>query len=558
MSIGLKFGLIFLAVTTATSAAFADGVVRTVIVKNDMANYPGALNASMACLGSTTGSMTDSKTAIAPGETYVIPGNPSTKVEAQFSISLNSGDLCTRWGGAGSFGFGVNPDGKGNSWGYSYTGIPVTGVSISSGTDCNGPADAVCYDLNYTAPNPLPSLILNPTQPTQWVKHISSYDSPQYRGVSLSGAEFSPNTTGSGLYYSGNMPSVNDDLSFAQAGMNTVRLPFLWEYLQPSFTPGTPMGPVNFAPTSYGYQLMQVLSDLTGQGLYVVLDMHDYMRYETNLQNIPNASDSSDLNIIGTSGEPTGQDYENTWADLATAVNTYLPITQRPYVIFEPMNEPHDITVPQVANGDKGPQAVLDLENQAIAGIRASEDQNGGSHHLILLDGDYYSGLHNWTTANFDGATNASVFTAANIKDADKNYALDVHQYMDSNFSGTHATCIPENNTGGTDPGFDTDLDLKDFSAYLNQENINAFLGEFGAGNGDITDCENDFNDLLTQVKNYAATDGHPGFIGWTAWSAGHAWGASYLLNLAPGGAANIWMSDSQVFKDPNFLNPEA
>lgn len=396
--------------------------------------------------------------------------------------------------------------------------------------------------------------VITPTAPSAWPAVLSDYSTSgvPMRGFNLSGAEFQPT---SGAYNFNNFPSIEDTIYFAYLGENTVRVPFAWEYLQPGLPDSTAL--IDFTtPSGYGNQLLQLLSNLTNQGLTVVLDMHDYMRYETNLDNYSNNSNPNDTSIIDTAGEPSAAQYASAWYQIAQAVNTYLTPAQSQHVIFELMNEPHNMGIPLLSTGDVGPQAVLDLENNAMGAIRNAEAKYGGIYHTVLLDGDNYTGLHNWTTqtdpsAPDDAATNATTFISKYINDPQHNYMIDVHQYMDSDYSGTQNSCIPA-------AAFQSQLASwgPDFMQWAAQNApAKIFLGEFGAPDSTASvpsDCQSDMNQLLSFVmKN--PYNGSYGFTGYTSWSTGHAWG-SYLLNLSPGGPANGWTTDNNVFANPAFL----
>ncbi len=524
---------------------------QTVGLVNQMGKNPNTGNPNMLCVWPAGTSNIETSSLqppanLGPGAVFVGQLKTSgTQGQAAFTVSLNSQDQCTKWKGEGYYGVGITSAG----WAFNFSPTPLANVTVTpSGNSCG--AD-VCYVVTEKEIPPGP---LVPNSPSSAWPKISDYSGQmvKYRGFNLSGAEFWPNQDGTG-FYPGNIPSINDTTPFVNMGENTVRVPFLWEYLQPNFTVGTAMSAPNFGPTSYGNAILQLVTDLTNQGLYVILDMHDYMRYESNQSDIMNESDSSDTDIIDTKGEPTIVDYANTWGALAAAVNTYVPRSD--HVIFELMNEPHDMTKP-ISTGSTGPTAVVDLYNAAIASIRVAEgNQPTSYHHLILLDGDFYSGLHSWGTQTESGdtVTNAVAFAATNIKDQDNNYAIDVHQYMDSNFSGTSADCIDPQAfatdlqmTSSTAPGYNG------FAKWLAQEHEVAFIGEFGAGydqsNSNYQNCEGDFAYLLDQANSVG------GIIGWTAWSTGHAWGSSYVLNLNPGGAASYYLTDKQVFANPAFL----
>jgi|GEM_PF-4096885 len=388
-----------------------------------------------------------------------------------------------------------------------------------------------------------------------------SYKSVPYRGVNLSGAEFNcPQPSNGDCSPSQditNIPSVLDGWYFVYKGTNTVRVPFALEYLvPPDNLTNSPL--VDFT-APYATALVKLIEGLTteqpsGKQLHVILDMHNYMHYNPdNLADDYNGSDPSQINpnIIGwdiikshkkctKSCPPTADQYAEIWGEIATK------FVGNANVIFELMNEPQGVTATEALN----------LENMAIAQIRAAEKTAQVNPHLILLDGSYFTGLHSWTQAPSSpqqGQPNSTVFTRANIKDPADNYAIDVHQYFDPNFSGTYTQpCL-------TQADFSQAIDFKALQSWAQNQQIRLFLGEFGANyvKANPQDCTADFQTLLNDVQGFASADpGTPktaGFIGWTAWSGGHAWG-DYLMNLSPGGPANPWMEDKSVFANPKYF----
>ena len=87
------------------------------------------------------------------------------------------------------------------------------------------------------------------------------------------------------------------------------------------------------------------------------------------------------------------------------------------------MNEPHDMAA----------STVVSLMQAGIDGIRAS-----GAKQLILAEGTSYTGAWTWTTTS----GNAAAFEAAPLNDPLGNTAIEMHQYLDSDGSGTSDQCV--------------------------------------------------------------------------------------------------------------------
>jgi hypothetical protein len=91
-----------------------------------------------------------------------------------------------------------------------------------------------------------------------------------YRGVSLSGLEFTPGTipgTANIQYYA---PVVGDFNYYKSKGLNLVRLPFLWDRMQPYLN-----GPLD---ATYKNYIDQGIANAAANGMKVVLDAHNYGR----------------------------------------------------------------------------------------------------------------------------------------------------------------------------------------------------------------------------------------------------------------------------------------
>lgn len=319
----------------------------------------------------------------------------------------------------------------------------------------------------------------------------SNYSGVLYRGVNLAGGEFD-----SGFA----LPYTNDALYYVQKGANTVRLPFKWEYLQPSLSQ-----PINFS-SGNAKQYVDLVNALTSNGIYVLVDMHNYMRYSYNGSQV----------IIGANNSPvTAAMYANAWEQIAQQ------FANNPYVLLDLMNEPNSMATEDILNN----------YNQAITAIR-----NAGFKGPVLLEGNGWSGLSTWGpssasgTTNYYGTANSLIFTPAKIKDPANNYVINVHEYFTS----------PTGGGGGEgecpiSPSQVTSVEnLNAFVSYLNSNKLRAFLSE--TGGNPTTNCIGDIHNFLTaieqnpnQVNNGINTGG---FIGWTGWAGGHAWPSDYVDNL--------------------------
>ncbi len=298
-----------------------------------------------------------------------------------------------------------------------------------------------------------------------------------YRGVNMAGAEFAvdpsgngslPGTFGSSYTYpdAKYVSGYNSPSYFVGKGMTTFRLPFRWERLQP-----TRNAAFNAAELT---RFTTTVDDLLATGAAVVIDPHNYARYGTAL--------------IGSAAVPDA-DFADFWGRLA------LLYRNNPRVIFDIMNEPHDISTEQWVSA----------ANAAIAAIRAT-----GANNLIIVPGNGWDGAFTWSDSWY-GTPNSTAMLK--IKDPGNNYAYEAHQYLDGNASGTGTDC--SSSTIGSQR-------LAGFTSWLKANGKRGFLGEFGGGRGAV--CLAALDDMLKHLEANSSV-----WLGWTFWAAGPWWGSDML-----------------------------
>jgi len=341
--------------------------------------------------------------------------------------------------------------------------------------------------------NPTTSKAPTPT-PTPSPAQSGSHTYPRFKGVSLSGAEFGSNTNG-GMVPGGSngaqyvVPTTSDVDYFQSKGFNLFRIPVSWERLQTSLNATLDSTFTGYIDTLLGY--------ITNtKGLYAILDVHNYARYN---QNNPGTS-----NYIGASGgSVTYGNFYNLWQQLAKKWGTNSKI------IFGLMNEPHDMAT----------ETWFTAAQTGINAIRST-----GTTNLITICGNGYSGGYSWTSGSY-GTANGNVLTG--ITDSAKNFVFEVHQYLDSDNSGTHAQCVSQT-IGRTQ--------LANFYSWCKSHGYKAILGEFGGQ--DPTTCQ----PAVTDLFNYL-TSSNDVFVGWVWWVAGQAYITyglqSSTLYLIENGGAN-------------------
>ena len=294
------------------------------------------------------------------------------------------------------------------------------------------------------------------------------------RGVNLAGAEFGDGrgTYGTDYIY----PSRETIAYYAGKGFNAVRLPFKWERLQPRLG------------RSFDRQerrrLAGTVAAIRKAGMTVILDPHNYGYYGSAQ--------------IGSADVPDSA-FADFWRRLAAEYRADEGVQ------FGLMNEPHDLPARQW----------LASANAAIAAIRKA-----GAKNLVLVPGTIWTGAHSWEK-EIPGGANGTVM--AGVEDPEGNFAYEVHQYLDDDFSGTTPAC------GRAD---DAVKALEDFSGWLRRNGARGFLGEFG-GSSDPA-CL----DGLPRMTAYV--DANPDlWTGWTYWAGGEWWPESEPLNIKPTAAGD-------------------
>lgn len=145
---------------------------------------------------------------------------------------------------------------------------------------------------------------------------------------------------------------------------------------------------------AYLANLTTVVNYVTDNGAYAILDPHNFGRYYSSI-------------ITDTDG------FGSFWTTVATAFK------DNDNVIFDTNNEYHDMDQ----------TLVLDLNQAAINAIRAA----GATSQYIFAEGNSYSGAWTWNTTNDNLAA---------LTDSEDKLVYEMHQYLDSDSSGTSDVCV--------------------------------------------------------------------------------------------------------------------
>ncbi|AHY43679.1 cellulase [Stutzerimonas decontaminans] len=247
---------------------------------------------------------------------------------------------------------------------------------------------------------------------------------PLLVGVNLSGAGFGPSvvpgTHGTNYTY----PAESYYKKYADLGMPLVRLPFLWERIQPKL--GTPLNTVELA------RLKQSLDFAQKHNVKVILDLHNYYRYFGKL--------------IGSNEVPISS-FAAVWKQIVQEVVNHPAVEG-----YGLMNEPHS------TNG-LWPQAAL----AAAQAIRTVD-----SKRWIYVAGDRWSSAFHWPHYNTQLISNPW------MRDPKNNLVYEAHMYIDKDFSGNY---FDKNEQ--FDPMIGVNR-VKPFVDWLKQNKLRGYIGEHG------------------------------------------------------------------------------
>ncbi|KAJ3202993.1 hypothetical protein HDU83_004190 [Entophlyctis luteolus] len=301
---------------------------------------------------------------------------------------------------------------------------------------------------------------------------VAAVSALKYLGVSESCLEFGTNIPG---VYNTDYTSPNPAaMTYANGQFaNLFRLPFMWERLQPSLNS-------SFNSAYLGY-IDAAVQTATNLGAVIVLDPHNYARYGGS--------------VIG-AGTVTAANLANLWTQLATKYKS------NSLVWFGIMNEPNGIDA----------TVWFSAAQVAINAIRAT-----GATNVITVPGNCWTGAHSWVSGSCDSTSTANAVAALAITDPANNYVFEMHQYFDSDFSGTAAACTWDYNQ------------LTAATSWLRTNGKKGYLGEFaGAPN---SGCET----VITGVLQYLNSNSDV-WVAASWWAAGPWWGTNmYSIETTAG-----------------------
>ena len=307
---------------------------------------------------------------------------------------------------------------------------------------------------------------------------------PSYmKGVNLSGAEYAPKATG--VFGTNYIYPTNQEFDYySSKGFSVIRLPFDIARAQP-----VSLQPLNQSELAH---ITAAVEYARKKGMYIILDPHNYGRMWSATTN--------SYQEIGTSSYIPNSYFADFWQRLATVYKNY------PNVLYGLMNEPNV-------------QNPAQWKASAVAAINAIRTVS--ATQTILIPGTYFTTAATWT---FNG--NSAAWTGYRDPVGGP-FMFEMHQYLDSNYSGTSDVCVPGSGSSV----------LTATTNWLAANGYKAFLGEFdwynnfgGGGVGTVSaQCQTEGTALLNAMQNAPNQ-----WAGWTWWGSG-PWAWNNGVNLDPG-----------------------
>lgn len=147
---------------------------------------------------------------------------------------------------------------------------------------------------------------------------------------------------------------------------------------------------------------------------------------------------------------------------------------------------------------------VVGLNQAAINAIRSV----GARSQYIFAEGNSWTGAWTWPTINDDMKT---------LWDPEHKLIYEMHQYLDSDGSGTSDVCV--NSTIGAER-------IQAATTWLKQNHKQAILGEFAGGDNQV--CQEAVTGMLSHMAENSDV-----WKGGMWWAAGPWWG-DYIFSLEP------------------------
>ncbi|XWW99274.1 hypothetical protein V2A60_007283 [Cordyceps javanica] len=266
-----------------------------------------------------------------------------------------------------------------------------------------------------------------------------------------------------------------DDLShyetWRQEGFNLFRIAVAWQHAQDEL--GGALNETNMRHVD------KLVDAITGDGGKAILDIHNYARWYCAIIGQPeNSFQNPGLNV-------TNAHFKDLWVKLAARYRS------NPNVIFQLMNEPHDLDVLRWG----------ETNQEVILGIRTVAQEN-----TILVSGTQFARLVDWKAFSMAG------IGPGLINDPADKLMFDFHQYFDG-LGGAYAMCEP---WSGYYEQFQQVTDI------LRNAGAKSMLTEFGGG--PFPQCQQTLKHMLAFLDRNSDV-----WQGWTAWGSFNEGSGLYL-----------------------------
>jgi endoglucanase len=163
-----------------------------------------------------------------------------------------------------------------------------------------------------------------------------------------------------------------------------------------------------------------------------------------------------------------------------------------------------------------------------------------------MVPGNRWTGA--WTWFNTDSFGRSNAVAMLDIVDPGSNFVIEVHQYMDSNGSGTSPSIANNNPMTGVER-------LTQFTNWLRTNPRRGFLGEFAVANSIIGSGGSQIGDeTLVNMLDFMESNSDV-WSGWSWWAGGPWWPGG---PGNPGGTPYMFLLDPANLGQPNQIDKPA
>lgn len=351
-----------------------------------------------------------------------------------------------------------------------------------------------------------------------------------YRGLNLAGAAFGSWNTANVNPTNWRWPFEQEWAYLRSRGHILIRLPYMWERMQPDLT--KPCDPAQLA------ELDKQLGYARKYGMKVILDNHNYCLYKGVR--------------FGADGGPTEAQFAAHWAEMANRYKDHEVVVGHGL-----MNEPQGMPTVDLNDGRgtlTGQYRWYAIAQSAVNAIRATGDTTP-----IMVAG-YALGIVNSWLSNTPGVGNKDIHRY--VVDPLDNLFFEGHQYFDTNGSYPNNYDYYNTNSGQTDSPYADGIvkaQIAQLHAWMDwglEKGVRLYLGEVGwprVKSGQDAGQVAKWNALGDEY--YKLLDAYGALVWVTAWAAGSKWSAGYELqyyypdpqnaNVIASPAENAWVLEA-------------